>query len=232
MQCAAAENAAFYHPRNPRASPLFRLLEEHYEEFERVYPERYQQRYGFWRPVVRKAVMDFLKCGDLREGFARMRCPDCRHEFFVAYSCKQRCVCPSCHQKRSLTTALRIAEQVSAPVPHRPFSPSSRTTTPRTARSAGNGAHQTRVRGGPAEVPQVRGHDEDCRVHRASEPACRRGEDSQTLRPVGGRRRARPARRRTHPGPARAGTAEPDTRGTRPQGAYPSPPIAATPFLA
>jgi ribosomal protein S27E len=121
MECAAADNTAFYHPRNPRESPLFRLLEEHYEDFERVYPERYQQRYGFFRPVIRKAVLDFLKCGDLREGFARVRCPDCRHEFFVAFSCKQRCVCPSCHQKRSLTTALRIAEEVSAPVPHRQF---------------------------------------------------------------------------------------------------------------
>jgi len=71
--------------------------------------------------VNANAVLDFLKCGDLREGFARVRCPDCRHEFFVAFSCKQRCVCPSCHQKRSLTTALRIAEEVSAPVPHRQF---------------------------------------------------------------------------------------------------------------
>jgi len=121
MAAAAADNTAFYRPRNPRASPLFRLLEEHYDAFERVYPERYQQRYGFWRPVIRKAVLDFLKCGDLREGFARVRCPDCRHEFFVAFSCKQRCVCPSCHQKRSLTTALHIAEEVSAPVPHRQF---------------------------------------------------------------------------------------------------------------
>ena len=43
MAAAAADNTAFYHPRNPRESPLFRLLEEHYEEFERVYPERYQQ---------------------------------------------------------------------------------------------------------------------------------------------------------------------------------------------
>ncbi|MBM3789631.1 MAG: transposase [Acidobacteria bacterium] len=121
MPSAAADNAAFYRPRNPRESPLYRLLEEHYEEFERVYPERYQQHYGFWRPVIRKAVLDFFKCGDLREGFARVRCPDCRHEFFVAYSCKQRCVCPCCHQKRSLTTAQRIAEGVSAPVPHRQF---------------------------------------------------------------------------------------------------------------
>ncbi|MGI6416094.1 MAG: transposase zinc-binding domain-containing protein [Thermoguttaceae bacterium] len=39
-----------------------------------------------------------MKCGDPQEGFARVRCPDCKHEMFVAYSCQQRCRCPSCHQ--------------------------------------------------------------------------------------------------------------------------------------
>ena len=64
------------------------LIEEHYDEFERVYPDRFQRKYGFWRPVVRRAVNDYLDCGDPREGFARVRCPDCHHEFFVAFSCK------------------------------------------------------------------------------------------------------------------------------------------------
>jgi ribosomal protein S27E len=121
MACPDPSPSAFHHPRNPRESPLFRLLEERCEEFERVYPERHQQRYGFFRPVIRKAVLDFLKCGDLREGFARVRCPDCRHELFVAYSCKQRCVCPSCHQKQSLQTGLHVSEDVCAAVPHRQF---------------------------------------------------------------------------------------------------------------
>jgi hypothetical protein len=34
--------AAVYEPRNPRASSLFALVEDYYEEFERVYDERYQ----------------------------------------------------------------------------------------------------------------------------------------------------------------------------------------------
>jgi hypothetical protein len=38
---------------------------------------------------------------------------------FVAYSCKQRCACPSCHQKRTLLTALHVAEEVCASVAHR-----------------------------------------------------------------------------------------------------------------
>jgi hypothetical protein len=84
-----------------------------------VYDERYAEKYGFWRPQIRKAVDAFLKCGDLHEGFARVRCPDCKHEFFVAYSCKQRCACPSCHQKRALLTALHVEEEVCSPVAHR-----------------------------------------------------------------------------------------------------------------
>jgi len=41
--------------------------------FERAYPDLFQSRYGFWRPVIRRAVDKFLKCGDLKEGFARVR---------------------------------------------------------------------------------------------------------------------------------------------------------------
>jgi hypothetical protein len=38
---------------------------------------------------------------------------------FVAFSCKQRCTCPSCHQKRALVTAIHVAEDVCLPVAHR-----------------------------------------------------------------------------------------------------------------
>jgi hypothetical protein len=41
--------AAVYEPRNPRDSSLFALVEDYYEEFERVYDERYHQQYGPWR---------------------------------------------------------------------------------------------------------------------------------------------------------------------------------------
>jgi len=41
-----------------------------------------------------------LDCGDLHNGFARVRCEDCGHEYFLAFSCKRRHFCPSCHQKR------------------------------------------------------------------------------------------------------------------------------------
>ena len=108
-------------PRQPLESDFHRLIREHFDDFRAVYGERYARKFGHWRPVFDKAVHQFLKCGDLHHGFARVRCPDCRHEFFVAFSCKQRCICPSCSQKRTLLFGLHVAEDVCLNVPHRQF---------------------------------------------------------------------------------------------------------------
>lgn len=111
----------FYRPRLPQKTPFYQLVQRFYPEFEAVYEDRYQERYGYWRPAITKAVTKFLGCGDPRQGFARVRCPQCRYEFFVAFSCRGRSLCPSCHQKRALKTALFIDQEVSARVPHRQF---------------------------------------------------------------------------------------------------------------
>jgi len=62
----APAQARVYRPRRPRESPLYQLVDRHFDEFERVYPERFQKRYGFWRPVIADAAAKFLRCGDLR----------------------------------------------------------------------------------------------------------------------------------------------------------------------
>ena len=69
--------------------------------------------------MIGDAARAFLRCGDLHFGFARVRCPDCRHEMFVALSCRQRCLCPSCHQKRTMLAAETIARTICQSVPHR-----------------------------------------------------------------------------------------------------------------
>jgi len=40
-----------YQPRDPKASPLYRLLDAHYDDFKAIYEERFQKDYGYWRPV-------------------------------------------------------------------------------------------------------------------------------------------------------------------------------------
>jgi hypothetical protein len=119
MTAACCHPLPLYRPRDPQASDLWRLMDRHFETFQRVYDERFQAKYGYWRPIIERSVTAFLRCGDLHEGFARVRCSDCGHEMFVAFSCKQRCTCPSCHQKRTLLTAIHVAEDVCAPVAHR-----------------------------------------------------------------------------------------------------------------
>ena len=39
---------------------MYQLLEKHYEEFVQVYADRFQDRFGFWRPVIHKSVHDYL----------------------------------------------------------------------------------------------------------------------------------------------------------------------------
>lgn len=75
-----------YRARRPRESPLWRLFDRHFAHFEAVYEDRYAQTYGPWRRVVSHAVERFLKCGILDWGFARVRCPDCREEYLLAFS--------------------------------------------------------------------------------------------------------------------------------------------------
>ena len=59
-------------------------------------------------------------CGS-KHGFARVRCPKCGEELFVPFSCRARCFCPSCHEKRALEKAGWVSEHVCAEVRHRQF---------------------------------------------------------------------------------------------------------------
>jgi hypothetical protein len=38
-------------------------VEDYYEEFERVYDERYQQQYGPWRKVIGEVMHKYLEFG-------------------------------------------------------------------------------------------------------------------------------------------------------------------------
>jgi hypothetical protein len=63
LACPAA-----YRPRNPRASSLYQLLETHFETLKRLWEERFERRYGFWRACWDSAVFSYLDCGRFESG--------------------------------------------------------------------------------------------------------------------------------------------------------------------
>ena len=66
---------------------------------------------------VEREFRDFLSCGVLSRGFARVRCDGCAFERLVPFSCKRRGFCPSCGGRRM---AERAAHLVDAVLPHVP----------------------------------------------------------------------------------------------------------------
>ena len=64
-------------------------------------------------------IYKYLDCGDLHQGFARVKCNDCKHEYLLPFSCKKRNFCPSCHQKRVIEFGEQLHEEVLNKVPHR-----------------------------------------------------------------------------------------------------------------
>ena len=64
-------------------------------------------------------IYKYLGCGDLHMGFARVRCEKYGHEYLLAFSCKRRQLCPSCHQKRVIEYGEWLLTEVLKDVPHR-----------------------------------------------------------------------------------------------------------------
>ena len=64
-----------YHPRNAQQSQLWQLLNAHFAGFKSCYGRNFARDYGFYREVVPYIVKNYLECGDMHEGFARVRLP-------------------------------------------------------------------------------------------------------------------------------------------------------------
>jgi hypothetical protein len=48
-------------------------VEDYFETFVRIYDEHFSRQYGFWRPYVEQVIYRYLDCGDLHNGFARVK---------------------------------------------------------------------------------------------------------------------------------------------------------------
>ncbi len=115
--CPTHINLKVYRPRKPQDSAYYRCVEDCFETFEQVYQERFERKYGFFRTYVRQVIYRYLDCGILKNGFARVRCEDCGHEYLLAHSCKRRHFCPSCHQKRVVEFGEWLCQEVVKAVP-------------------------------------------------------------------------------------------------------------------
>lgn len=102
-------------------SPLYKLLSDYFPGFVASYDTKFSRSHGFFRPVISDVVHAYLKSGDLKQGFARVSCPDCHHEYLLAFSCRGRWFCPSCHAKKVIQFSEALRENILYPVPHRQY---------------------------------------------------------------------------------------------------------------
>jgi len=68
---------------------------------------------------LRETFDEYLNCGILAHGAARVYCDGCKHSLLIAFSCKRRGVCPSCGAKRAVKFTEHIYSEVIEDVPHR-----------------------------------------------------------------------------------------------------------------
>jgi hypothetical protein len=111
-----------YNPRHPERTLLYETIAEHFETWLELASAGQFDGQGDHRtpkPYVRQAFRKYLECGIFAHGFARARCGDCGHDYFVAYSCKGRGVCPSCNTRRMVETAAHLTDHVFPRLPVR-----------------------------------------------------------------------------------------------------------------
>src|SRR2546428_3704519 len=87
-------SAPDYRPRDAEHAVLYRVIAEHLEAFLET-AKRHADGSSLPR-FVEQEFRDFLTCGVLAHGFARLRCTDCAVERLVPVSCKGRGFCPRC----------------------------------------------------------------------------------------------------------------------------------------
>ena len=105
-----------YAPRRPEGTVLYGLVREHLETFLAHAREHYE------RPLpryVEKELRGYLKCGIFSYGFVRCHCDACGHDMLVAFSCKNRGICPSCSARRMCSSAAHLVDRVLPNVPVR-----------------------------------------------------------------------------------------------------------------
>ena len=105
----AKEKLQHYRRRTPEASVLYQIVHHSRDDLQFQWEYRFQHQYGCLRDEVLKTLDEYLNCGILAHGAARVYCDGCKYSLLIAFSCKRRGVCPSCGAPFSGTGQLSIS---------------------------------------------------------------------------------------------------------------------------
>lgn len=103
-----------YRPRRPEKTVLFEVVKKYYKTWRSNSVETIPK-------YVDDAFRKYLECGILANGFACAHCGSCGKDFFLAFSCRGRGICPSCNTRAMVQTAAHLLENVIPCVPVRQF---------------------------------------------------------------------------------------------------------------
>jgi len=112
--CCPKKSLVVYRPRRPEKTVLFDVIKKHYITWHKNSKEPVPK-------YVDKEFQKYLGCGVLANGFACAHCASCNKDFFIAFSCKGRGICPSCNTRAMVETAANLVENVIPCVPVRQF---------------------------------------------------------------------------------------------------------------
>lgn len=110
LSCPKLSNSV-YKPRRPEKTVLYQVIKRYYKTWRRN--AQNVPRY------VDKEFNQYIGCGILSHGFACAHCYVCHQEFFLAFSCKGRGVCPSCNTKRMVEISAHLIENLIPAIPMR-----------------------------------------------------------------------------------------------------------------
>jgi len=97
-----------YERHQPEQTLFYQIIEQHYPDFRSAMEAQDRPLPSY----VQDEFEVFLQCGRLENGFLRVRCEECKHEYLVAFSCKRRGFCPSCGARRMSESAALLVDDV------------------------------------------------------------------------------------------------------------------------
>ena len=82
----AKEKLQHYRRRAPETSPLYQFVYHSRDDLQFQWEARFQAQYGCLRDEVLKTFDEYLNCGILAHGAARVYCDGCKHSLLIAFS--------------------------------------------------------------------------------------------------------------------------------------------------